>query len=155
MARGLAVRSLGLLLWVGCGEDVVLQPVDLVGEEGQLSFNLEFDNASAVDVDLHLTLPSGTEIFWNNPEAEGGRLDVDCHCSSCPQGGNENIYWEDAAEPAPVGTYIPEIHDYGDCAVPNATSNWTFRVTEGAQLVEERSGTIGPGQIETFAWTVD
>ena len=66
----------------------------LVGQEGNPRFNLQFSNGTNVDLDLYVETPNGITVSYMNPNADGGELDVDCMCGSCPQGPNENIFWQ-------------------------------------------------------------
>ena len=90
-----------------CGAEDSLHPVGqreslratepsrpLVGKRGMLRFNLQFSNHEAVDLDLYVSEPNGTTLFYAEPNSSsGGELDVDCRCGSCDDGPNENITW--------------------------------------------------------------
>ncbi|MCA9704749.1 MAG: hypothetical protein KDK70_02730 [Myxococcales bacterium] len=68
---------------------------------GQLRVTLRFSVDS--DFDLHVLTPSGAEIFYSNPVADGGQLDVDSCIEPCGTGTHvENIFF--AAAPA-CGAY--------------------------------------------------
>ncbi|TNE91210.1 MAG: hypothetical protein EP330_06075 [Deltaproteobacteria bacterium] len=119
--------------------------VDLAGEDGVLRFNLQFTNPEQVDLDLHVVAPDGSEIFYAEPSAAGGQLDVDCFCGegNCPQGPNENIYWDYAGE-APPGTYVARIEYYGTCdGSTTAESEFTLRVLQSGDIVAEYVGVLG------------
>jgi len=81
----------------------------LEGQSGKLRINLKWDTTD--DLDLHLCLPNGSEIFFSQKEqtVDGfrGYLDVDANAGSpyttSPQ---ENIYWEDGL---PEGQYTVKV----------------------------------------------
>lgn len=60
---------------------------DCVGS-GRLAFTLTWANAG--DLDLHVTPPCGTEIYYANPMACGGYLDRDDTTGTGP----ENVFWD-------------------------------------------------------------
>lgn len=99
---------------------------NLVGATGNPRFNLQFTNENNVDLDLYVRTPSGAVIYYGNPTADGGTLDVDCYCSSCPQGPNENIFWQNGT--APSGTYEYWVDYFGSCGGGNASSDYIIRV---------------------------
>lgn len=70
---------------------------------GLLRFSLTWDAIS--DFDIHVVTPSGTEIFYGNPMADGGELDVDdCVGNAClmPTGHVENVVF---FQTPPTGRY--------------------------------------------------
>ena len=70
---------------------------------GALQISLSWDNTA--DVDLWVTDPSGTRIYWDNTFSQtGGNLDRD----DTDGYGPENIFWEDA----PDGSYRVEVNHY-------------------------------------------
>ena len=109
---------------------------------GKLQFSLAWD--AEVDLDLHVTEPSGAQInyFTHNasagqaPSPGGGQLDIDDlngpASSGRPAGepeGVENIFYADAA---PTGTYIVRV-DYfsGDRA-----ANFVVTVSADGQVLQ-------------------
>ena len=69
---------------------------------GTLQISLSWNNGT--DVDLWVTDPSGTKIWWQRRFSEtGGKLDWDDTSGFGP----ENIFWN---EGAPDGTYKVEVH---------------------------------------------
>ena len=123
--------------------------LDLVGQEGNPRFNLQFTNGDNVDLDLYVETPSGAVISYMNTSADNGELDVDCLCGECPQGPNENIYWESGT--APSGTYRYWVHYYGSCDGDDASSNFTLRVIKNGQVLATKTGTLSDGQSQE--WT--
>ena len=87
----------------------------LGAEEGGLEFALAWNTID--DLDLHVTGPSGVEIFYknkaeipNNPTA-GGTLDVDCNAGMpwCREPA-EHVRWPDGN--VPKGNYRASVHLY-------------------------------------------
>jgi len=125
----------------GCTQDHDF--VSLVGGDGPVRFNLQFTNEVEVDLDLHVLTPGGEEIYWQEKaDSTGGELDVDCFCTECAQGPNENIFWPYSSFP-PAGEYEFWVEFYGSCD-PFATpsSDYTLRVVEGGLTVETFTGTM-------------
>lgn len=123
--------------------------LDLVGQEGNPRFNLQFSNGDNVDLDLYVETPNGVTVSYMNPNADGGELDVDCMCGSCPQGANENIFWQNGT--APSGTYKYYIDYFGDCDGSGASSNFTLRVIQNGEILATKTGTLSSGQSQV--WT--
>jgi uncharacterized protein YfaP (DUF2135 family) len=96
-----------------------------------------------------LQTPNGNVIYYANPTGQGGTLDVDCMCDSCPQGANENIYWENGT--APSGTYRYWVEYYSSCGMSSASSNFTVRVMKNSQVIATKTGTLSSGESEV--WT--
>lgn len=123
--------------------------LNLVGQEGNPRFNLQFTNGDNVDLDLYVTTPNGVTLSYLNQTGDGGELDVDCMCESCPQGANENIFWEDGT--APSGTYKYYVDYYGDCNGEEESSEFTLRVIKNGEVVATKTGTLSGGQSQE--WT--
>jgi uncharacterized protein YfaP (DUF2135 family) len=105
------------------------------------------------DLDLHLVIPDGTEIWSNkinsfmpppagsggDPNAwkAGGILDFDSN-SNCNIDGRrlENIFW---TQPPPSGHYIARVDTYSLCAAPQA--DWELEVTFHGQSLGRAYGT--------------
>ena len=71
-----------------------------------------------VDLDLHVTTPSGTEIFYGRRTADLGQLDVDCLNSPCSRTGGalpvENVAFSPTASDRVLrGTYTIQVKLYG------------------------------------------
>lgn len=131
--------------------NITITPPNLIGTDGNPRFNLQFTNPKNVDLDLYVQTPVGNIIFWENPEADNGKLDVDCLCSDCPQGPNENIFWENGT--APSGTYRFWVEYFGDCESPGATSNYTLRVIRNGQVLETFTGSLSnPGSSQVWSF---
>ncbi|MGB5944260.1 MAG: hypothetical protein WBG71_15350 [Leeuwenhoekiella sp.] len=123
----------------------------LVGQDGNPRFNLQFTNSENVDLDLYVRTPSGEVIYFNNPTADKGELDVDCECISCPQGPNENIYWENGT--APSGEYQFWVEHFESCGGGDAASQFTLRVIRNGRVMDTKTGNLSSGSSNVWTWT--
>lgn len=121
----------------------------LVGQPGDPRFNLQFTNSSDVDLDLYVQIPNGQIIYWGNSFASNGSLDVDCLCGLCPNGGNENIFWDPGT--APSGTYKYWVEYFESCSGSAASSSFTLRVIKNNQIVDTQTGSLSQGKSQV--WT--
>jgi uncharacterized protein YfaP (DUF2135 family) len=112
------------------------------GQPGNPRFNLQFTNSVKVDLDLYVQTPDGSIISYSNQTAQNGELDVDCLCSICPNGPNENIFW--TAGTAPSGTYKVWVEYFGDCDGSEAASKFTLRIMENSTILNTYTGTLTP-----------
>ncbi len=130
----------------------------LAGQAGNPRFNLTFDNQRNADLDLYVEDPQGSVIYYGRTYSpSGGRLDVDCECSSCPQGPSENIFWP-LDNSAPKGTYTFWVEYYEACSsTAGAESNFQVYVTNGSnsKIVAKRSGKLSPTNVKSTVWTYD
>lgn len=117
---------------------------DLVGEPGNPRFNLQFTNPDNVDLDLYVKTPNGQTIYYANTNADGGSLDVDCLCGDCPQGPNENVFWEDGT--APEGVYEYWVDYFDSCDGGSPSSDFTLRVLKNREVISTRTGTLSSDQ---------
>lgn len=147
----LFAMTLGLFTISCSSDDDSGSEDELVGEPGNPRFNLQFTNPDNVDLDLYVRTPSGTIIYYANPSAEGGTLDVDCLCGACPQGPNENIFWENGT--APSGTYEYWVEYFGSCSGGTPSSDFTLRVVRNSTVITTRTGTLTSGS--SSVWTHD
>jgi len=96
-----------------CTEDEECVPGSICFNEfcvgdGVLRVSLGFDVDS--DFDLHLLTPNAVEIYFGNPIADGGELDVDQCISGCGVGSHvENIVF---GETAPIGQYMVWVENF-------------------------------------------
>jgi hypothetical protein len=123
---------------------------DLTVGAGRIQVTLIWDNE--VDMDLHVTEPDSTEIWFKNrgPTTTGGQLDRDDNVCTEPNpepGGVENIFWPNGSA-ALVGTYNVSIVEFGVCDQTTA-ANWILEIRVGGQLVRRETGR-GGGQTFTF-----
>lgn len=123
----------------------------LAGNPGNPRFNLQFTNGNNVDLDLHVRTPNNSEIYYANPSAQSGSLDVDCICGSCGTTGNENIFWTNGT--APSGTYKVWVYYYGDCGNSSATSTYTLRVLQNSTVVATYTGTLSASNRTSNVYT--
>lgn len=86
--------------------------------QGVLRVSLIF--TAATDLDLHLILPSGSEISFSNRTADGGTLDVD-RIPTTPGNNVENIVFPAAP---PSGNYGIEVTNFNG----RATADFTVEV---------------------------
>lgn len=154
-----------VLFATGCKQEYDV--TGLAGQDGALRFNLTFTNQDAVDLDLHVVTPAGDEVYYLTPsDASGGALDVDCYCSSCADGPNENIFWAYQGG-APAGAYQVSVHYYIACSgydygyydtgatdTPGAASDYTLRFLVGGEVVETHAGTLDTqDQTDSYTYT--
>ena len=109
---------------------------------GPLAFRLTWGTNE--DLDLHVTEPGGTEIYWDNMRSpSGGSLDHDVVC----QAGTETTSWPAGA--APRGVYVFWA-DYGStvCGL-GRTATFTLTVSRGNLVLQTQTGTIRQGSEST------
>jgi uncharacterized protein YfaP (DUF2135 family) len=95
---------------------------------GDITISMLWDSGD--DFDLHVFTPDGTEIYYSNPAAAGGELDVDANSESDNLSSSpvENIYF---ANPVP-GQYWVYVNNYLD-RTPDRAGNYLVRITVGGQ----------------------
>ena len=95
-------------------------------QSGDITISMLWDSTD--DFDLHVFTPDGTEIYYSNPQAAGGELDVDANSDSDNLSSSpvENIYF---ADPVP-GQYWVYVNNYAD-RTPDSAGNYLVRVTVG------------------------
>ncbi|WP_375448315.1 YfaP family protein [uncultured Fibrella sp.] len=130
-----------LCLAMACSKKTEPEP-QLVGQPGNPRFNLQFTNEANVDMDLHVIDPKGNEIYYGRKStSDGGQLDVDCKCSSCGQGPNENIFWPDGK--GIKGTYKYWVEYFRYCGSNDAaTSDFTLRIAVNEAVKATFKGTL-------------
>jgi hypothetical protein len=113
---------------------------------GRFVISLSWDNQA--DLDLHVVLPNGIEIFKRNrteyqrppPSAgpvppgaptDGGVLDRDSNANCVPDGQRaENVIWTEAP---PKGHYVVRVDTFSLCGA--ATANWRLEaVLDGVRI---------------------
>lgn len=124
------------------------------GTPGNPRFNLQFTNKDAVDLDIHVITPDGSEIYYSFPTGQKGMLDIDCLCDDCPNGANENVYWVPGT--APSGIYKVWVEYYGSCNDTNSSSNYTLRIMNNSSVISTYTGTLNmpdqKSQVYTFTY---
>jgi hypothetical protein len=85
------------------------QPEPQLGT-GDIQITLRWE--SSADLDLHVTEPNGTEIWYSDkgPTSTGGRLDVDSNVGCEEDGSVENVFWPEGQ--APEGQFLVEVDGY-------------------------------------------
>jgi len=154
MKKFLMITMALCTIFLGCSEDDDTDAdsgLNLAGQAGNPRFNLQFTNSDNVDLDLYVRTPNGTIIYYGNPSAQGGNLDVDCLCGGCPQGPNENIYWLSGS--APSGDFEYWVDYFGSCGNSSASSNFTLRVMRNNEVLVTRTGTLSSGQSQVWVHT--
>lgn len=115
-----------------------VQPSSGIGG-GDIQVNLRW--VGAADLDLHVSDPSGEEIYYAHPHsASGGTLDHDANaaCNGPADDDNavENVFWPPHA--APVGSYVAWVKVYATCSAP---LDWHLTVLRGGRVIIDRTGT--------------
>ncbi|MBO4242966.1 MAG: zinc-ribbon domain-containing protein [Clostridiales bacterium] len=101
---------------------------------GEITVSMLWDSED--DLDLHISTPDGSEIYYGNKVAGGGELDIDANTSSNMMDEPvENVYFSDPDS----GTYTIWIENYNDRS--SGSTNYIVRVTVGDES-ETFSGTI-------------
>ena len=107
--------------------------------EGTLRFSLSW--FAETDFDLHVETPTGVHVYYGNPDAGGGTLDVDdCVGNMCAHPGAihvENIYFAYSQ----IGTYHYWVENYG-CQTPGF---YTLEVYRAGVLVAQQGGILPSG----------
>lgn len=104
-------------------------------QQGDITISLIWDSYD--DLDLHVFTPDGSEIYYSNPKACGGELDVDANANDERKADPvENIYFSDPIS----GEYWVYVYNYTDRTEGRAT-NYLVRITVGGES-QTFSGTI-------------
>lgn len=71
--------------------------------------------SESTDLDLYVTSPSGTVIYYGNTRAGGGHLDLDANsaCNGNMGVNNEHVFWPRGA--APAGQYFVRVANFSSC----------------------------------------
>jgi hypothetical protein len=108
-----------------CGAGKSCESCRCVGT-GDVRVTLLWDTVD--DLDLHVTEPSGTEIYYfNKTSPSGGELDVDSNagCANPQTNPVENIFWN--AGSAPRGTYTVKVDYWAHCGTGPQTVPFTVK----------------------------
>jgi hypothetical protein len=105
---------------------------------GDVQVSVAWD--APTDVDLHVTDPSGEEVYFaHKTSASGGTLDLDSNAAcTIDNVNNENIVWPVGS--APSGNYTVELVYWSACTQPQ--SNYTVTVVIAGQQPQVVSGTL-------------
>jgi uncharacterized protein YfaP (DUF2135 family) len=124
---------------------------------GDIKVSLSFNQAE--DLDLWVTDPSGTRVYYGNPTANGGTLDLDSNagCSNNLGVNNENISWADAD--ALAGEYTVQVDYFAVCAAESV--DYIVTVTVGDDVstyagsfvaADEASSELRTQTVTTFTY---
>jgi hypothetical protein len=104
--------------------------------------------ASSADIDLHVTEPGGTEIYYGDrgPTSTGGQLDVDSNVGCDQEASVENIFWPTGQ--APSGQYTVEVNGYQVDGCGSGDYTVTAKV-RGEQVLLE-TGSVGEDETDTY-----
>jgi hypothetical protein len=104
--------------------------------------------ASEADIDLHVTEPDGTEIWYGDkgPTATGGQLDVDSNVGCVQEASVENVFWPTGR--APSGSYTIEVTGYQVDGCGSGDYTVSARV-RGEQVLLE-TGSVGEDETDTY-----
>jgi hypothetical protein len=126
-------------------EEDCTQPEPQLGT-GDIQITLRWD--SSADLDLHVTEPNGTEIWYSDkgPTSTGGRLDVDSNVGCEEDGSVENVFWP--VGQAPEGQYHVEVDGYRveGCGGGQYTIVANVR---GREVLRE-TGTVAEDESDTY-----
>jgi hypothetical protein len=103
---------------------------------------------SNADVDLHVTEPDGTELWYGNkgPSATGGQLDVDSNVGCEQEASVENVFWPTGG--APTGAYTVAVTGFeiDGCG----SGDYTVTAKVRGEIVLDESGTVGEDETDTY-----
>jgi hypothetical protein len=119
---------------------------------GDVQVTLTWHSAQAVDLDLWVTEPGGTQCYYGNtPTSTGGTLDIDNKCGNYVDGRPENIFWANA----PAGDYKVEVKWFGNCGTGVTSLGYDLRLINGG-TARTFTGTItpSPSTVEVTRFTV-
>lgn len=113
---------------------------------GDVQITLRWD--SSADLDLHVTEPDGTKIWYSDkgPTSTGGRLDVDSNVGCDEEVSVENVYWPTGQ--MPLGHYTVEVNGFtvDDCGSGRYT---VTALVEGEEVLNE-TGEVGEDETDTY-----
>ena len=116
------------------------------GGGGPMQITLTWD--SSADLDLHVTEPDGTEIYYGNrgPTASGGTLDGDDNVGCSSDGSIEHVSWP--AETMPSGAFTVEVDGYSVEGCGGGAYDLVAEV-DGEVLLDE-SGEVAEDETESY-----
>ncbi|UEG52526.1 hypothetical protein LLH06_16330 [Mucilaginibacter daejeonensis] len=135
------ITAFSIMIMAGiCRPDAEDSFTKIKGSAGSPRFNLQFTNNDGSDVDLYVQTPNGSVINYQNISAQNGKMDVDCLCGDCPEGGNENVYWVPGT--APKGTFKVWARYFDPCVGENGSARYKLRIMDGNKVVREMEGSL-------------
>lgn len=104
--------------------------------------------SSEADIDLHVTEPNGTEIWYGDkgPTETGGELDVDSNVGCVQEASVENVFWPVGR--APSGSYTIEVTGFQVDGCGSGAYTVSARV-RGEQVLLE-TGAVGEDETDTY-----
>lgn len=132
---------------------VLTVPLRIVDENLGARFVVSLDWANGADLDLHVVLPNGVELFDRNPteyqrppasagpvppgtSLDGGYLEQDSNAQCTLDGQQrERAIWE---EPPPSGRYLVRVDTFSLCGVGSAP--WKVTATLDGRVIGAASG---------------
>jgi len=87
-----------------------IETIKVGGDALQISLSW----TTVVDLDLHITPPSGATIYFDNKKVDNGELDLDANvgCPGSEDKRNENVFF---TAPLKDGDYLVEVNMYANC----------------------------------------
>jgi len=102
------------------------------------------------DLDLHVTAPSGEQIFHGNRNSrDGGVLDVDLNVGGGTRQPVENVRW--AKGHAPVGTYRVMVQNYSFNESARLPIDFVVEIVNGGEVKSYRGTLTGAGETKVVA----
>jgi hypothetical protein len=127
------------------------QPEDCTRPEPQLGtgdVQITLRWNSSADLDLHVTEPNGTEIWYSDkgPTSTGGQLDVDSNVGCEEDGSVENVFWPEGE--APQGQYLVEVDGYrvDGCG----SGEYTLVANVRGREVLRETGTVAENESDSY-----
>ncbi len=103
------------------------------------------------DLDLHCVTPDGSHIYYSNPSAGGGRLDVDMQVQGESDAGAENIYFDNPIS----GKYEVYVNNYTD-RTEGFDSSCRIRIKVGQRVIVDTTENVGSrSRSFTFDYTAE
>jgi hypothetical protein len=118
---------------------------------GDVQITLRWESSS--DLDLHVTEPNGTEIYYadKGPTSTGGRLDVDSNVGCEEDGSVENVFWPTGR--MPTGEYTVEVNGYRVDGCGGGEYTVVAQV-QGREVLNE-TGSVAEDETDTYEFTAE
>jgi hypothetical protein len=118
---------------------------------GDVKVTLEWESGIGVqtaDLDLHVTEPSGTKIWFGElgPTSTGGELDVDANAGCGYDLPVENVFWP--LNEAPLGDYFVEVHGWRVAGCGSGAYTLTIQVA--GEEPEIHTGFVGHDESDYY-----
>jgi hypothetical protein len=118
---------------------------------GDVQITLRWE--SSADLDLHVTEPDGTEIYYadKGPTSTGGRLDVDSNVGCQEDGSVENVFWPSGRMPR--GEYTVEVNGFRVDGCGGGRYTVVAQV-QGREVLRE-TGSVDHRETDTYRFTAE